>query len=187
MEETQAEREALPYVHIRSAVVCGVKGHGLTVELRPPRRGVNLHTDFGLLGIAVIGMRDSAARETRVRVRAALTNSGALDGIGGVPGAIVNLAPIDRPEARTAHLDLPIAVGVVRRTVTGAARQRLESAALIGLDVLSRYTAKHSRKASPILRVAHTVAALTGRSVATVEDVQTALEYAPPPVAPPVR
>lgn len=132
MEEMQTERE-LPYVHIRSAVVCGVEGRGLTVEVHPPRRGVNLHTeDFGLLGIAVIGMRDPAAREMRVRVRAALTNSGALDGIGGVPGAIVHVALADRPEARTAHLDLPIAVGVVRRTATGAARQRLESAVLIG-------------------------------------------------------
>lgn len=134
MEELQAEREALPYVHVRSAVVCGVEGRGLTVEVHPPRRGVNFYTeDFGLLGIAVVGMRDPAAREMRVRVRAALTNSGALDGIGGVPGAIVHVALADRPGARTAHhLDLPIAVGVVRRTATGAARQRLESAALIG-------------------------------------------------------
>jgi len=77
---------------------------------------VEVQTDFnpraGIPSFTIVGLPDSAVKESRERVRAAIKNSGLQ-----FPnkGYIVNLSPADLPKHGPAY-DLAIAVGVLAAT-----------------------------------------------------------------------
>jgi magnesium chelatase family protein len=85
---------------IPSAVLVGVDGKPVSVEV---------HVSNGLPGFTVVGLPDTAVRESRDRVRAALLSSGLPWPLRRVT---VNLAPSGMKKGG-AGLDLPIAVGVL--------------------------------------------------------------------------
>src|SRR6056297_469508 len=68
---------------------------------------VEVETTGGLFAISIVGLPDTAVRESKERVRAALRSMGMM-----VKGRVsVNLAPADLPK-EGALLDVPIAVGM---------------------------------------------------------------------------
>ena len=70
---------------------------------------VEVDTSRGIPGLTVVGLPDTAVKESRERVRSAIKNSGLI-----FPGKriTVNLAPADIRKEGPAY-DLPIAVGVL--------------------------------------------------------------------------
>ncbi len=88
------------FASIPSAVVRGVDGHPVTVEV---------HVGIGLPGLTLVGLPDTACREARDRVRAACLAAGAEWPNRRIT---VNLAPSDQRKAGSG-LDLAIAVGVL--------------------------------------------------------------------------
>ncbi len=86
--------------HVKSFGVNGIEAYPVDVE-------VDISPGFPAFDI--VGLPDTAVREAKDRVRAAMRNSGYT-----VPGTriIVNLAPADKPKAGTIY-DLPIAVGML--------------------------------------------------------------------------
>ncbi|MDK2970761.1 MAG: magnesium chelatase family protein [Candidatus Sumerlaeota bacterium] len=80
----------------------------------------------------VVGLGDAAIRESRERVKAALKNSGFKTGQRRVT---VNLAPADLRKEGT-HLDLPIALGVLRSTgwLEAGTRGHIGAIGELGLD-----------------------------------------------------
>jgi len=108
---------------IPSATLLGVDGHPVTVEV---------HVSVGLPGFTIVGLPDTACRESRDRVRAALTTSG----IGWPNQRItINLAPSGVRKVG-AGLDLAIAVGLLVATgaVPGPAVEGLAFVGELGLD-----------------------------------------------------
>jgi magnesium chelatase family protein len=85
---------------IPSATLLGVDGHPVTVEV---------HEAVGIPGFTIVGLPDTACREARDRVRAALTTSGIAWPSKKVT---INLAPSGLRKIG-AGLDLAIAVGMV--------------------------------------------------------------------------
>lgn len=85
---------------IPSSIVIGVDGHPVTVEV---------HVGKGLPGLSIVGLPDTACREARDRVRAAVMAAGAT---WPVARTTVNLAPSDTRKVGSG-LDLAIAVGVL--------------------------------------------------------------------------
>lgn len=93
------ELVALP-VKILSCTIVGIDGIPVEVEV---------DVGSGLPGFGIVGLPDTAIRESKERVRSALRNSGAL-----LPNRkiTINLAPADlRKEG--ASFDLPIALGIM--------------------------------------------------------------------------
>lgn len=102
----------------RSGCVIGVEARGVDVEV---------HLVKGIPGFEIVGLPETAVRESRVRVRAALSNSGF-----ELPSrrVVLNLAPADLRK-RGSTLDLAIAVALL--TACGAcAPNRLEETLLFG-------------------------------------------------------
>jgi magnesium chelatase family protein len=85
---------------VPSAVLVGVEGKLVSVEV---------HVSNGLPGFTIVGLPDTAVRESRDRVRAALLSSGLPWPLRRVT---VNLAPSGMRKGG-AGLDLPIAVGLL--------------------------------------------------------------------------
>ena len=85
---------------IRSLGVNGIGGYGVTVEV---------YISNGLPAFDVVGLPDTAVKEARERVRAAVKNNGFR-----FPSSrlTVNLAPADQKKAGTVY-DLPILVGIL--------------------------------------------------------------------------
>jgi magnesium chelatase family protein len=108
---------------IPSATLLGVDGHPVTVEV---------HATVGLPGFTIVGLPDTACRESRDRVRAALTTSGL-----GWPNRkiTINLAPSGLRKIG-AGLDLAIAVGLVVAAgmVPAAAVEGMAFIGELGLD-----------------------------------------------------
>ena len=77
------------------------------VEPRPVR--IEVHVGGGTPAFALVGLPDTAVREAKERVRAALASSGYRFPTGRL---VVNLAPADLPKGGSAY-DLPIALGVL--------------------------------------------------------------------------
>ena len=102
---------------IPSATLLGVEGRPVAVEV---------HVSSGLPGYTVVGLPDTACRESRDRVRAALLSSGVAWPLKRVT---VNLAPSDLRKAG-AGLDLAIAVGLL------VAADLLEPSAVTGCGFL---------------------------------------------------
>lgn len=89
--------------------------HPVTVLCRAPEGAraaevfVEVHVGPGLPGLSVVGLVETAVRESRDRVRAALQNSGF-----SMPDRriVVSLAPADVPKSGSRY-DLPIAIGIL--------------------------------------------------------------------------
>ncbi|NLJ34570.1 MAG: YifB family Mg chelatase-like AAA ATPase [Firmicutes bacterium] len=90
----------MPFAKVYSAAVLGMDGYKVEVEV---------DTSLGLPAFELIGLPDSALREAKERVRAALKNSGFR-----VPSRriTINLAPADRRKEGSAF-DLSIAIGIL--------------------------------------------------------------------------
>lgn len=102
----------------RAACVVGVEARPVDVEV---------HLANGLPGFEIVGLPETAVRESRVRVRAALANSGY-----ELPPrrVVLNLAPADLKK-RGSSLDLAIAVALLA-ACRSCAPNRLEETLLFG-------------------------------------------------------
>lgn len=89
---------ALAVVHSR--VIVGVNAIPITIEV---------HISGGLPGLGIVGLPETAVKESRYRVRSAIMNAGFTYPASRIT---VNLAPADIPKDG-AGLDLPIAIGVL--------------------------------------------------------------------------
>lgn len=85
---------------IKSFGVSGVGGYSVSVEV---------FISNGLPGFDVVGLPDTAVKEARERVRAAIKNSGFKFPVSRMT---VNLAPADTKKAGTVY-DLPILIGIL--------------------------------------------------------------------------
>ena len=103
---------------VLSRAQCGLEALPVTVEV---------HAGGGLPGFSIVGLPATAVRESRDRVRAALSNCGFDFPAGRV---IVNLAPADLPK-EGGRFDLPIAVGVLAASGQ-LPDQRLRATELLG-------------------------------------------------------
>lgn len=108
---------------VTAATLLGVTGHHVRVEV---------HVGNGLPGLSIVGLPDTACREARDRVRAAVLSSGLP---WPVQRVTVNLAPSALPKLGTG-LDLAVAIGVLVATdeVPAAAVERWGFVGELGLD-----------------------------------------------------
>ena len=111
------------FATMSSAVVEGVDGHPITVEV---------HVSQGLPGYTLVGLPDVSCRESRDRVRAAILSSGLEWPLKRVT---INLAPSSVPKQGSA-LDLPIALGILAASgqIEPAMLNRLGAVGELGLD-----------------------------------------------------
>lgn len=98
-----------------------------TVDVRAPEVCVEVHLAGGLPGMSLVGLPETAVREARDRVKAALANSGF-----DVPQrrVTISLAPAELPKTG-GGFDLPIALGILAAS-RQVAVQRLERTEFIG-------------------------------------------------------
>ncbi|CAG0878819.1 unnamed protein product [Cyprideis torosa] len=107
---------SLSVIHTRTLI--GVEAVPVSVEV---------HLAGGLPALSMVGLPETAVKESKDRVRAALLNSG----FEFPPGRItVNLAPADLPK-QGGRFDLPIAIGILAASGQIPAEQ-LERTELIG-------------------------------------------------------
>ena len=85
---------------INSFGVSGVGGYGVSVEV---------YISNGLPSFDIVGLADTAVKEARERVRAAIKNNGFRFPVSRIT---VNLAPADKKKLGTVY-DLPILVGIL--------------------------------------------------------------------------
>jgi magnesium chelatase family protein len=90
---------------VHACEVVGLEGYIIDVE-------VDFNPRAGIPSFTIVGLADTAVRESRERVRAAIKNSGLQF---PSKGYVVNLSPADIPKHSTAY-DLAIAVGVLAVT-----------------------------------------------------------------------
>jgi magnesium chelatase family protein len=83
--------------------------------LAAPRVDVEVHLGGGLPTFSIVGMPETAVRESKERVRAALVNCGFEFPAGRIT---VNLSPADLPKEGCRY-DLPIALGIVLASAQG--------------------------------------------------------------------
>ena len=88
------------YSRIVSYGVTGVGGFSVSVEV---------YISNGLPGFEIVGLPDTAVKESRERVRAAIKNNGFKFPVSRMT---VNLAPADRKKAGTLY-DLPVFIGIL--------------------------------------------------------------------------
>lgn len=100
---------SLAIVHSRASA--GIEAPPVTIEV---------HLSKGLPGLSIVGLPETAVKESRHRVRSALMNSGFEFPVRRVT---VNLAPADLPK-EGGRFDLPIALGIL------AASQQIPTAIL---------------------------------------------------------
>ena len=105
------------FSQIRSLGVSGVGGYEVSVE-------VNISS--GLPAFDIVGLPDTAVKESRERVRAAIKNNGFKFPVSRMT---VNLAPADKKKAGTVY-DLPLLIGIL--TATEDLKQTPEDCAFIG-------------------------------------------------------
>src|SRR4029077_11079816 len=116
-------RFAAMLARVRSAAVLGVDAYPVDVE-------VDLSS--GLPSLATVGLPQSAVKEGRERVHAAIVNAGFEFPLRRIT---INLAPADRPKAGSGF-DLAIALGILvaSEQVAGGALGRLMVLGEIGLE-----------------------------------------------------
>ena len=102
---------------IRSLGVKGVGGYGVSVEV---------FVSNGLVNFDIVGLPDTAVKEARERVRAAIKSNGFKFPVSRVT---VNLAPADTKKAGTVY-DLPIMLGIL--AATGIIKQPRTHTAFFG-------------------------------------------------------
>lgn len=109
---------------VPSATLVGTTGRPVAVEV---------HVGQGFPGLTVVGLPDTAVREARDRVRAAVLSSGLPWPAG--ERMTVNLAPSAIPKAG-AGLDLPMAIGVLVASgvLSAAAAEGVAFVGELGLD-----------------------------------------------------
>ena len=90
---------------INSLGVKGIGGYGVSVEV---------FVSNGLVSFDIVGLPDTAVKEARERVRAAIKSNGFRFPVSRVT---VNLAPADTKKAGTVY-DLPIMLGILAATGT---------------------------------------------------------------------
>ncbi len=130
----------MSYATVHSCTLCGVQALPVTVEI---------HIGGGLPGMSIVGLPQSAVKESKDRVKAAIHHMGL-----NFPQVkiIVNLAPADLPK-RGGRFDLPIALGILQAT------GQLPEQALDGLMVLGELgLTGQLRSVSGILPTAHAFA-----------------------------
>ena len=103
--------------HIRSLGFQGVGGYAVDVEC---------YVTNGMPGFEIVGLPDTAVKEARERVRAAIRNNGMKFPVSRLT---VNLAPADQRKAGTLY-DLPVLLGIL--SATGEIRRLPETAAFLG-------------------------------------------------------
>ena len=109
------------YAKTFGETVCGINGEEIIVEV---------DISNGLPGFDIVGLPDTAVKESRERVRAALKNSGLMFPMTRIT---VNLAPADLRKDGSS-LDLPIAVGIL--TAAGSLLQEeAEGKKVFAVDV----------------------------------------------------
>lgn len=91
-----------------------------------PLVAVEVHIGKGLPGLSIVGLPETAVKESKDRVRSAIVNSGFQFPVGRIT---VNLAPADLPK-EGGRFDLPIALGVL------AASQQIPVAATAAMEFL---------------------------------------------------
>src|SRR5687767_6393419 len=89
--------------------------------LAAPRVDVEVHLGGGLPTFSIVGMAETAVRESKERVRAALANSGFEFPAGRIT---VNLSPADLPKEGCRY-DLPIALGILLASAQGEFSQEI--------------------------------------------------------------
>ena len=102
---------------IKSLGVSGVGGYEVSVEI---------YITNGLPAFDVVGLPDTAVKESRERVRAAIKNNGFKFPVSRMT---VNLAPADKRKAGTVY-DLPILIGIL--SASGDIDQPSSESAFIG-------------------------------------------------------
>jgi magnesium chelatase family protein len=95
--------------------------------LEAPEVLVEVHLSNGLPGLTLVGLPETAVRESRERVRSALINAGFE--FPTTRRITVNLAPADLPK-EGGRFDLPIALGIL------VASEQVPLAAVEGLECL---------------------------------------------------
>lgn len=95
--------------------------------LEAPEVLVEVHLSNGLPGLTLVGLPETAVRESRERVRSALLNAGFE--FPTTRRITVNLAPADLPK-EGGRFDLPIALGIL------AASEQVPLASLTGIECL---------------------------------------------------
>ena len=79
------------------------------VAIEAPKVTVEIHISNGLPSLSIVGLPETAVKESKDRVRSALINSGFEFPLRRIT---VNLAPVDLPK-EGGRYDLPIAIGVL--------------------------------------------------------------------------
>ena len=102
---------------VRSLGLQGIGGYEVEVEC---------FLSNGLPGFDVVGLPDTAVKEARDRVRAAIKNSGCSFPVSRIT---INLAPADTKKAGTLY-DLPILLGIL--VLTGVLKQPEADSAFLG-------------------------------------------------------
>ena len=103
--------------HIRSLGFQGVGGYAVDVEC---------YVTNGMPGFEIVGLPDTAVKEARERVRAAIRNNGMRFPVSRLT---VNLAPADQRKAGTLY-DLPVLLGIL--SATGEIRRLPDTSAFLG-------------------------------------------------------
>ncbi len=93
----------MSYATVRSCTLSGISALPVTVEI---------HISGGLPGMSIVGLPQSAVRESKDRVKAAIVHAGLKYPMVKI---VVNLAPADLPK-QGGRFDLPIALGVLVAT-----------------------------------------------------------------------
>ncbi|AWL13407.1 Competence protein ComM [Saliniradius amylolyticus] len=100
--------------------------------IEAPKVSVEVHLSNGLPAFNIVGLPEASVRESRDRVRSALTNSG----FEFPPKRItVNLAPADLPKDGS-RFDLPIAIGIIA-ACHDLPKERLQVSEFVGELALS--------------------------------------------------
>ena len=107
----------MSYATVHSCTLSGIQALPVTVEI---------HLAGGLPGMSIVGLPQSAVRESKDRVKAAIKSIGLAYPQSRI---VVNLAPADLPK-RGGRFDLAIALGILQAT------GQLEPDALKNLVVL---------------------------------------------------
>jgi magnesium chelatase family protein len=116
----------MPLFHTQSAAVFGIDAHLIDVEVDA------YHGDAGVF--ITVGMPDTAVKESRERIKAAIANSG----LGYLNSSItINLAPAD-VKKEGAGFDLPMAMGILGAMGTVSNSKRMLLAGELALDGVLR-------------------------------------------------
>lgn len=93
----------MSYASVQSCTLLGIKAQPVTVEI---------HIGGGLPGMSIVGLPQSAVRESKDRVKAAIMHAELKYPMVKI---VVNLAPADLPK-QGGRFDLPIALGILVAT-----------------------------------------------------------------------